>query len=507
MDIKFTRKGKEKMFIVTDSEKLQYELANIIRLFFPDQQVGYGMVVPDQPQPLVYVEGGLEFTLTLVMPNGEEFREKFTEKDSQDSKVMNHIIYGRLLYSILEKYTGRRIDWGVLTGIRPVKLAKKLRKNGCTTEEIENFFVDEYKTTQKKAELVAMTDSVQKDTVENALDKGFSLYVSIPFCPTRCSYCSFVSHSIERTFKLIPEYIEKLCQEIEVTGKIAKDNNLVLETIYIGGGTPTVLDAGQLEVLLDAIKENFDLSQCTEYTVEAGRPDTITGDKLDVLKKFGVDRLSVNCQTLNDSVLKEIGRNHSADEFFTAYNLVKSYGFIINVDLIAGLPSDGLESFKQTIDGVVKLAPDNITLHTLTVKKSATLKEQKSTILESRAESQSEVSQMVEAGQQSFLDSGYLPYYLYRQKGTVDSIENVGYCCGDSICKYNVYIMDEEHTILSVGGGGVTKVVNKGCNNSDSEKKQPEIIRIFNYKYPYEYINNFDEILRRKDRLTFYRKC
>ncbi|MEG0541391.1 MAG: coproporphyrinogen dehydrogenase HemZ, partial [Angelakisella sp.] len=297
---------------------------------------------------------------------------------------------------------------------------------------------------------------------------------------------------------LIPEYLEKLCRELRETAKIAEEKGLVLQSVYMGGGTPTVLTAPQMELVLTVVRECFDLSHCTEFTVEAGRPDTITLDKLEVMRRLGVDRISVNCQTINDDILESIGRKHSAKDFFDAYNTVKQFGFTaINVDLIAGLPDDTLQSFQNSLEQVAALSPDNITVHALTVKRAARLIGNKQTILGTGAEAESPVSQMISYSQRRLAELGYVPYYLYRQKGTVDSLENVGFSRKGKECRYNIFIMDETHTILSVGAGGVTKLVMQGDSEQYGEENV-KIERIFNLKYPYEYMERFDTMLDRK---------
>ncbi|MEG1943499.1 MAG: coproporphyrinogen dehydrogenase HemZ, partial [Angelakisella sp.] len=279
-----------------------------------------------------------------------------------------------------------------------------------------------------------------------------------------------------------------------------------LQTIYMGGGTPTVLTAPQLEQVLSVVRECFDLSLCTEFTVEAGRPDTITPEKLKAMRALGVDRISVNCQTLNDAVLEAIGRKHTAQEFFDAYNTVKQYGFTaINVDLIAGLPEDTLPSFISSLEQVAQLRPDNITVHALTVKRAAKLSDSKQTILGRGEATKSPVSEMINYSQKRLAELGYSPYYLYRQKGTVDSLENVGFSLDSKECRYNIFIMDETHTILSVGAGGVTKLVMAGdtVRYGDGDDNV-RIERIFNLKYPYEYIERFGTMVDRKRSILDY---
>ncbi|MEG1874621.1 MAG: radical SAM protein, partial [Angelakisella sp.] len=324
------------MIVVTDSQKLHYELSNVARLFFPAEEMQwckrseelYAGLAADPSETVVLVEeaqtaDSLQLAVRLLLSDDRQVRldQCFPAQPAPNRAIE----LGKLLYRLLEQLTGRSIDWGVLTGIRPVKLARKLRTDGKTPEEIEAFFVSEYLTTPQKATLCRLTDQVQQEVVTSALPHGYSLYISIPFCPSRCSYCSFVSHSIEKTWKLLPDYLNKLCLELAETAKIVAQKGLVLQTVYIGGGTPTVLSAQQLDTLLATVREQFDLCHCTEFTVEAGRPDTITPDKLEVLRRYGVDRISVNCQTLSDSVLEQIGRKHTAQQFLEAYSLVKNY--------------------------------------------------------------------------------------------------------------------------------------------------------------------------------------
>ncbi len=488
------------MYIVTDSEKMFYELANIVKLFYPLQEIKWQReteVLPNDSDTVLLsmntVDNKTYAEVQLILQSGE----KRTESDCIiDIKVKDHIILGKLLYKILSKKSGKTIQWGVLTGIRPVKIARKMRIDGMDYSEIQKFFEEEFLVSTQKANLCVKTEEVQKDIVNSSIINGYSLYISVPFCPSRCSYCSFVSHSIEKARDLIPLYVEKMCEEIRYTGQLLKEKNLVMQSVYMGGGTPTTLNADEMRQVLTTVKENFDLSNCKEITVEAGRPDTITADKLDVLKELGVNRISVNCQTLNNKVLEEIGRKHTAQEFIDAYNLVKQYHFdTINVDLIAGLPKDTYSSFVDSIEKVIALNPENITVHALTVKRAATIAKGKDDILkDSEKQGESEITKMINYSQE-LLCKNYEPYYLYRQKGTVESLENVGFSKKNHECCYNIYIMDEAHSIVSVGAGGVTKVVIQ----SPTDINDTRIERIFNLKYPYEYINRFDEALAKKD--------
>ncbi len=471
-----------------DQKDLHYEVECILRMFLPQARIDFAQTGEDAgPQRVTIATGegeGAENAVTLDLPgfSGEEREPAPASRRDTEASVC------RCLYRLLARATGREIAWGTLTGIRPVKLVRELREQGLSYGEIEERFTGRYLADPKKAALCVRTDEVQREAIDRAEPKGYSLYISIPFCPSRCAYCSFVSHSIEKTRRLIPAYLDKLEEELACTARIAREKGLVLQTIYMGGGTPTVLEADQLDRLLGTVDRYFDRSRCMEFTVEAGRPDTITKAKLEALARGGVDRISVNPQTLNNRVLQGVGRKHTAEDFFRAYELAKGFPFTaVNVDLIAGLTGDTLDSFQRTLEQVIALGPENVTVHALTMKRAADMIGEK----RERLGGVSQTGRMVDHSQEALDRAGYRPYYLYRQKSTVDSLENVGFCRGDTLCLYNIYIMDETHTILSAGGGGVTKVVLPGNR----------IERIFNFKYPYEYIDRFGTILERKEKL------
>ncbi len=319
-------------------------------------------------------------------------------------------------------------------------------------------------------------------------DDGVSLYIGIPFCPTRCLYCSFVTNGTKQAAKLIPEYVECLKKEITYTAEIIKNNRQRIETVYIGGGTPTTLTPGQLADLLRHVWDSFDLSYIKEFTVEAGRPDTITAEKLAVLKDFKVDRISINPQTMHDTTLHTIGRAHSAEQIKDAVVLAKEYDFkAINMDIIAGLPGEDLEMFKSTLRQVCDLNPENITVHTMSIKRSSKLHEDLVNYDLTQGET---VAQMVDFAASYLEERGLYPYYLYRQKNQLGNLENVGYAKDGLEGLYNIYIMEEIQTIISLGCGGVTKTV---------DRETDRIERIFNVKEPKDYIERLDEMLHRKD--------
>ena len=374
--------------------------------------------------------------------------------------------------------------WGALSGVRPTKLSTKAILDG---EDPDKLLKDVYFVTPQRRQLAI---DCSKSTV-NALEKmdknDISLYIGIPFCPTRCSYCSFVSRTVGKNTDLLDPYLHALHQELEHTGKLLANSGKTVRTIYIGGGTPTTLSTEQMAELLDRVKDAFDLSRCIEFTVEGGRPDTLNAEKLSAIYRHGADRMSINPQTMQDEVLRACGRPHTAGDIFSRYYEAVSAGFTaINMDLIAGLPKDTLAGFRDSLDKVASLNPANITVHTLALKKGADLFERKIAL-----PGVEEVTEMVEYANRTLRSLGYRPYYLYRQKYMSGSFENVGWSRDNLDCLYNIYMMEELHTILSLGGGGMNKV-----NLPDGTLQ-----RFHNPKFPEQYISQIGDVLRQKEEL------
>ena len=404
------------------------------------------------------------------------------------------LVLSQLLFKVMSKLTGIEAKWGIITGIRPVKRVHYMLQNGYGTKEIHDTMSERFLCSNEKIALAYQTAKVQESILKDMDRRSFSLYISIPFCPTRCAYCSFVSQSIEKCMDIIPEYVDNLCEEIKCTAKIVQKIGLKLDTVYFGGGTPTTLEAYQLDRIMKTIAESFDMSNVREYTVEAGRADTITEEKLRVIKENGCTRISINPQTLNDDVLKAIGRKHTTQQFFDSFELGRKIGFkSINTDIIAGLPTDTLDSFKHTIDRLIELDPENITVHTLSIKRAARLNQSEDEeILKNPA------AEMVEYATNKLYMAGYIPYYLYRQKNMLDNLENIGWAKSGHESLYNIYIMEEVQTILAMGAGGSTKLV---------DLKNKRLERVFNYKFPLEYNKHFDIMLKRKNEIeVFYAK-
>ena len=385
------------------------------------------------------------------------------------------------------KVLGTTPPWGALAGVRPTKLSTQARLAGSSKKEAQKLLEQVYFVTPGRAKLAADCSEHTIETISKLREKDLSLYIGIPFCPTRCAYCSFVSQSIEKFGKFLPPYLEALEKEIIYTGKLLREHGWTVRTLYMGGGTPTTLSTPQMERLLRVIRENIDLSQCLEFTVEGGRPDTLDAEKLRVIREGGADRMSINPQTMSDDVLRRIGRSHSTAQTLQAYGDAVTAGFTdINMDLIAGLPGDTVDSFLASVRSVIDLAPSNITVHTLALKKSAELWNSRGDL-----PAGDDVAKMLAETENALREAGYEPYYLYRQKYMSGSFENVGWCRPGHTNYYNICMMEELHTILSLGGGGMNKV-NLGQNKLE---------RYHNPKIPQDYTARIDTILQQKDEI------
>lgn len=470
------------MNLYVKNHNFHFELENLTRLFFPNEKITVIRDFSEPQPPCIYTEVSDKITIPVNIGSfnkSETAVKKLTDDD-------NELVSAQLLYKLLCDFTGLTQPWGILTGVRPVKLLRRLAEESSEEQAVKKFEKDFFVSNEKIA-LSRETEHNERKILELSKPESFSLYVGIPFCPSRCSYCSFVMASIERAEKLIKPYTKLLCEEIKQTADIANKLGLRLETVYFGGGTPTTLSAEQLDTVLGTVNKSFDMSTCREFTVEAGRPDTIDIAKLFALKENKVDRISINPQTVNDEVLKTIGRKHTAQQFFDAFELARKCGFDnINTDLIAGLPTDTPESFKNSLDSIVRLNAECITVHTLCMKRASRLTTEGVTLDLQQAR---DAREMLAYTQNILGQNEYIPYYMYRQSRMVGNLENVGWSKRGFESLYNVYVMDETHTILACGSGGVTKL----------KRNNPDYLeRIFNFKYPYEYIDRFDELIQRK---------
>lgn len=470
------------MNLYVKNHNFHFELENLTRLFFPNEKITVIRDFSEPQPPCIYTEVSDKITISVNIGSfnkSETAVKRLTDDD-------NELVSAQLLYKLLCDFTGLIQPWGILTGVRPVKLLRRLAEESSEEQAVKKFEKDFFVSNEKIA-LSRETEHNERKILELSKPESFSLYVGIPFCPSRCSYCSFVMASIERAEKLIEPYTKLLCEEIKQTAEIANKLGLRLETVYFGGGTPTTLSAEQLDTVLGTVNKSFDMSTCREFTVEAGRPDTIDIAKLFALKENKVDRISINPQTVNDEVLKTIGRKHTAQQFFDAFELARKCGFDnINTDLIAGLPTDTPESFKNSLDSIVRLNAECITVHTLCMKRASRLTTEGVTLDLQQAR---DAREMLAYTQNILGQNEYIPYYMYRQSRMVGNLENVGWSKKGFESLYNVYVMDETHTILACGSGGVTKL----------KRNNPDYLeRIFNFKYPYEYIDRFDELIQRK---------
>ena len=470
------------MNLYVKNHNFHFELENLTRLFFPNEKITVIRDFSEPQPPYIYTEVSDKITISVNIGSfnkSETAVKRLTDDD-------NELVSAQLLYKLLCDFTGLTQPWGILTGVRPVKLLRRLAEESNEEQAVKKFEKDFFVSNEKIA-LSRETEHNERKILELSKPESFSLYVGIPFCPSRCSYCSFVMASIERAEKLIEPYTKLLCEEIKRTAEIANKLGLRLETVYFGGGTPTTLSAEQLDTVLRTVNKSFDMSTCREFTVEAGRPDTIDSAKLFALKENKVDRISINPQTTNDEVLKTIGRKHTAQQFFDAFELARKCGFDnINTDLIAGLPTDTPESFKNSLDSIVRLNAECITVHTLCMKRASRLTTEGVTL---DLQQSRDAREMLAYTQNILGQNEYIPYYMYRQSRMVGNLENVGWSKKGFESLYNVYVMDETHTILACGSGGVTKL----------KRNNPDYLeRIFNFKYPYEYIDRFDELIQRK---------
>lgn len=470
------------MTLVFSNHKFQYEIERLFRSFFPPVKIALsfdeGSISEGDDFCITKrVLGGNGIVLSAVLSvGGEVTRRAECIPPDADEKEQERVL-SVLLYRLLSDFTGIKPPWGILTGVRPVKLLAGLSPQQAAGRLL---------VSPEKTELARKISEVQQPLIGSLPPKSYSLYVSIPFCPTRCSYCSFVSHSVEKAAARVEEYLDRLCEEMRQTADIARQLGLKLDTIYFGGGTPTTLSAEQLKRLFSQL-DCFDLSRLREFTVEAGRPDTITREKLLAIRGAGAGRISVNPQTMSDRVLEAIGRRHTSKQTEEAYALAREIGFdSINMDLIAGLPSDDFDGFRRSLDRVCELEPENVTVHSLSLKRAATL-------FRERGERTGEgAAEMIDYTHATLAQRGYAPYYLYRQKNTADNRENTGYAKSGKESLYNLYIMEELQTILAVGAGASTKLV---------DREGGRIHRISNFKYPYEYIDRFDEICKEKHQI------
>lgn len=489
--------------ICLEGHEFKNELFDIARLFYFDSEITF-ISVPREDFRGIFILSKISrnndsFILqTKLSDNNAGWSEESEvilsqcEDDAANQKKAVKREVKRQAYILLSKLHGRNMPWGMLTGIRPAKLVSEMLQEGFDKERASRKLREYYMVSEGKTELACNVAEVEKDYLEKTAPDMISIYVGIPFCPTRCLYCSFTSSPIKKYEKYVDRYLQALFEEMKLTGKMIEEKNYRIQSIYIGGGTPTSLSAKELEALLKQMETAFDYKDLAEFTLEAGRPDSITFDKLEVIKNSRVDRISINPQSMNEDTLKLIGRNHTPGDIVNCFRSAREMGFDnINMDVIAGLPGENPGMFENTMKEIKALGPDSLTVHTMSIKRASRLKEEKYKYDLKAAE---EVEAMITVAQGYARECGMRPYYLYRQKNILGNLENVGYSKPGRESIYNIQIMEEKQTILALGAGAITKVVYPSQNRLE---------RAFNVKSVEEYVNRLDEMIERK-RLLLY---
>ena len=478
------------LFFAGHQEK--YAVEQTLLTLFPQERPVYPDTPPGGDNELVlsFSRGSQWCTARAVLRRGgktyvRQCRVAAAELPAEDPVVSTRLTrrtLQRAFYLAAVDCLGTEPPWGMLSGVRPVKLPTRAMEAGASPRQAEAMLRDRYRVSPLRRQLAMDCAQASLAVKRDLKPQEISLYVGIPFCPTRCAYCSFISASGSAN-RLIPDYLDALLAEIDAAGAAARRAGKTVRSVYLGGGTPTTLEAPQLAELLDRLRRAFQLAPGTECTVEACRPDTITREKLIAIREGGGNRISVNPQTMSDPVLAAIGRSHRAQDIRRAYALARETGVgAVNMDLIAGLPADTPAGFRRTVEEVLAMAPENITVHTLALKKGARLRQE-----ETPLPSGTDVAAMLDFAWAALRQAGYLPYYLYRQKFMSGSFENVGWCKPGFVNVYNICMMEELHTVLSLGAGGVTKLVKGGV-----------VRRRANPKYPQEYLRNMGAIQAEK---------
>ena len=499
------------IYLRLDGHHYQYEIEDILKLFFIDEKLvlvsedsfdSSGDVFIRSSIVKRDIEGISVFELNTSVKGIDNLLHAFTQditeimkkmSDSHEAKKAVKSAVKRQVYKALVQYTKKEMPWGVLTGIRPAKIVHEMLDNNHDKEFILERLKNYYFLSENKADVVYNVALSEKKILDSTKTDMVSLYIGIPFCPTRCLYCSFTSNPIKKYEKMVGSYMAALVKEIRSVGKMLNDRALKIQSIYIGGGTPTSIDAQHLGILLREIESTFCFDSVREFTLEAGRPDSITLEKLETIANSKVNRISINPQTMKDETLLRIGRSHTSLDIIEAFKLARKLKFDnINMDVIAGLPGEKFEDFLYTLHEIEKLCPENITVHTMSIKRASRLKDEKDHYKLTDA---SEVAQMVDAAYEFITGMGLLPYYLYRQKNILGNLENIGYARPGTESIYNVQIMEERQTIFALGAGATTKIV---------YPKENRIERIFNVKSVEEYITRIDEMIQRKEEMLFF---
>ncbi len=477
------------MKLILDGNINAYYIQTLCMIFFPGAK--FGAAEQENPNaPELYLrmtenENGVEAYVHITVDGKSASAERFYADTTEfDRAKTAKMACGAAVIAACGEVMGYRPSWGMLTGVRPSKVATELLQGGMSKTRVKRTLTSEYFVIPKKAALATDVAINEQKLIGNPSPRDCSVYISIPFCPSRCSYCSFVSYTSPKLLSLIPDYLVHLAADLEATFAKIRELGLRIATIYIGGGTPTILTPDQLRFLLSKIAELTDVHALEEYTLESGRPDTITPEKMAVAREYGITRVCVNPQSLCEAVLQSIGRSHTAEDFLRAYDIARASGIPnINTDLIVGLPGDSFKTFSATFDKILSLRPENITVHTFCVKKAAEILRQGENVYSLHG---GDAGKCVDYSQLKTQQEGYLPYYMYRQKNTVGNFENVGFALEGTEGRYNVYMMEEVHSVFALGAGAVSKMV----DYRPQKGGKPIIERLFYPKYPYEYLRD-----------------
>jgi len=473
------------MQLIQNGFSCEYEMNVFMKMFFSKEDEGN--VLTD----FSYEDGVINANVKVYYKGKEyegSYRFPYEKRNERTDKIVFRCFVVRAFLKACEDIKKVSVPWGALSGIRPAKVVRQMKESGMDWDEIYNELDEIFGVSDEKKKLAISVAKKEGEILKDIKENSASIYIGIPFCPSKCLYCSFVSSDLRTGKKYVDDYVKLLDKEIEKTADILKKLGFSIENIYIGGGTPTSVNEEQLKIILDSVNRHIDLSNVKEFTLEAGRADTITKEKLLIAKNAGVDRISINPQSMRDETLIRVGRKHTAKMVKEAFSLARECGFDnINMDLIAGLPGERFEDFKYSLDEVIKLDPENVTVHSLCIKRAAGFRFSEYSLADSE-----EMDKMLGYTQKRMYETSRNPYYMYRQKNISGNLENVGYAKEGYHSFYNINIMEEVQNIIAVGGGGVSKLV-----------KGDRIERIFNFKDPCEYIRRFDEIIDKKD--EFYK--
>ena len=482
--------------IIVNSEMFAYDMYHITKAFCPGVQIE--QKVNREQEDLVEIK--IENHVLTIAGNEIEGIE--------DRKLKKRHVNIRL-YKWLKEVTGKELAWGIMTGVRPTKPMMSLMEKGYSDEEVKSWMQENYQITAQKADLGLDVAKREKSLLSQLdYENGYSIYIGIPFCPTTCSYCSFTSYPIHAWKHRLDEYVDAVCKELEFIASVSKDKKL--NTVYMGGGTPTTLEPEHLDRILTHLETHFSYEDLLEITVEAGRPDSITREKLEVLKKHNIGRISINPQTMQQKTLDIIGRRHTVEDIRRVYAMAREIGFEnINMDLIAGLPEETEDDMRDTLEQIKGMAPDSLTVHALAMKRASRLTQEqkgKERDLNEEAEIAHTLSSMIELASNYAKEMDLVPYYLYRQKNIAGNFENVGYAKVDKAGIYNILIMEEKQSIIGVGAGSSTKIVvpDEKAEIDPKTGNLKKIVRSENVKDVEQYISRIDEMIERKGELLWH---